>query len=221
MLVLIRHPETALPPGVCYGRRDVPLARDSDIAGIVVRLSSLPAFSLWSSPAVRCAAVARGFGLEIRFDGRLRELDFGAWEGRPWSDVPRAALDDWAAHPDSFTPPGGEGMASLVARVTAFHADLRRLPGPHVVVSHGGPLRVLGALARGRAVDLLAASPSLGSVQFFTGWRSHPDAGGDAQHDALGGDFRGAENVAGAAADLPPRQHSDRKRRGGRADDAG
>lgn len=212
MLVLIRHPETVLPPGICYGRLDVAVAPDADIAGIVGRLAGVPAFSVWSSPAARCGAVARGFSQAARFDERLLELDFGEWEGKPWRDVPRQALDDWAAHPGSFAPPGGEGMASLVARVTAFHADIRRLPGPHVVVSHGGPLRVLGALARGRPVDLLAASPPFGSVRFFARWRSGHSAGDDAQHDALGDDFASAEDVAGAAADLPPRQPRDGER---------
>ena len=211
MLVLIRHPKTVLAPGICYGRLDVALAPDADVAGIVGRLAGLPAFSLWSSPAVRCGAVARGFGQAIRFDDRLRELDFGEWEGKPWGDVPRSALDEWAAHPGSFTPPGGEGMESLVARVTAFHTDLGTFRGLHVVISHGGPLRVLGALAAGRPIDLLAPSPPFGSVQFFARSSSGSRAGDDAQYDALGNDFARAEDVAGAAADLPPRQFRDRE----------
>jgi alpha-ribazole phosphatase len=74
--------------------------------------------------------------------------------------VPRTALDAWAADPWGFAPPGGESGGALVARVRAVFAALR--PGT-VVVSHGGPLKVLAALIAGRPVDLLAAAPPMGS----------------------------------------------------------
>ncbi len=194
MIVLVRHPAVEVPPGIVYGRTDVPLAPGADLAGIVRHLPALSAFTLWSSPARRCTAVAGAIaaahGVAWRNDARLLELDFGAWEGAPWSGVPRADLDRWAASPTDFAPPDGESGASLIARVTAFHRELRHCPGPHVVVSHGGPLRLLAALAAGRAIDLLAPSPPLGSVQVFQA--SPPDApsgeggGAEAQHGAFG-----------------------------------
>ena len=97
-----------------------------------------------------------------RLDHRLLELDFGAWEGLPWDAVPRGALDDWAADVHGFAAPGGESGSALIARVTGFYADLG--PGNHVIVAHGGPLKVLAALARGHTVDLLAPAQPLGSV---------------------------------------------------------
>ena len=90
------------------------------------------------------------------------ELDFGAWEGLPWDDVPRAALDAWAADVHGFAAPGGESGDALIARVRDFAGELSR--GDHIVVSHGGPLKVLAALLTGVAVDLLAPAQALGSV---------------------------------------------------------
>jgi len=147
----------------------VELASHSDPASIVDQLIGLPKFALWSSPTLRCRAVAdaiaAAFDAPVHLDARLLELDFGAWEGLAWSDVPRADLDRWAACPVGFAAPGGETGASLIARVTEFYDDLKR--EPHVIVSHGGPLRLLAALAVGRPVDLLAPPPALGSVQVF------------------------------------------------------
>ena len=156
----MRHPAAAVAAGTCYGRLDLPLADPAAAAALAARLAGLGG-AAWSSPAQRCRAVAVALGPH-RLDARLLELDFGAWEGRPWDDVPRPALDRWAADPAGFAPPGGESGAALVARVTAFAASLPL--GDHVVVTHGGPLKVLSALLRGFPVDLLAPAPPVGSV---------------------------------------------------------
>ena len=103
--------------------------------------------------------------MELRTDARLLELDFGTWEGMRWNDVPRAALDLWAADPLAFAPPGGESGAELVARATAFFDEIRTADAPLAVISHAGPLRVLLALARGEPIDLLQRAPALGSCE--------------------------------------------------------
>jgi hypothetical protein len=83
------------------------------------------------------------------------ELDFGQWEGRHWQEIDRVALDDWAASPERFAPPGGESGQALRHRVRAFWRDVCHAGKAACVVSHGGPLRVLTALAEGRGPDLL------------------------------------------------------------------
>jgi alpha-ribazole phosphatase len=159
----VRHPAALVPPGTCYGRLDLPVLDAASVQDIAARLTGFRG-QVWSSPAQRCRVVADAIGAH-RLDDRLQELDFGAWEGLPWDDVPRAALDAWAANPATFIPPGGESSAALIVRVTSFYQALG--PGDHVVVTHGGPLRVLGPLARGQPVDLLAPAPALGSVEFI------------------------------------------------------
>ncbi len=74
-------------------------------------------------------------------------------------------LDAWARDPLGFAAPGGETGAALLSRVRAVAADLRSAPGPVAVVSHGGPLRLLGPLLRGEAPDLFRQAPALGSVE--------------------------------------------------------
>jgi alpha-ribazole phosphatase len=166
-LALIRHTAVDCAPGICYGRLDLPLApakAEGDIRAVCAQLAGFEAARLWSSPALRCRRLAEALGRPI-LDPRLVELDLGAWEGRPWDDVPRAELDRWAADPLGFAAPGGETGEMLVARVRSFFEELRATEGDHAVVSHGGPLRILSALAGGRAVDLLVPAPPLGSVE--------------------------------------------------------
>ncbi len=157
-IVLIRHPPVLLAPGICYGRLDVAARADGALAA---RVAAWPG-RVWTSPARRCRGIA---GAAAVPDDRLLELDFGAWEGMRWDDVPRADLDRWAADPHGFAPPGGESGGALLARVAAFHAMLRATGEDGVVVSHGGPLKLLAALLRGdEAPDLLAPAPAVGSV---------------------------------------------------------
>ena len=162
LAVLIRHPAVQVARGTCYGRLDPDVHSDAaaDMARIAAAIAGV-ACRVWTSPARRCRGIA---GRDAIIDDRLRELDFGAWEGQRWDDLPRDALDRWAAAPEDVAPPGGETGAALLARVGAFHAALRARGEDCVVVSHGGPLKLLAALLRGAAPDLLAAPPPLGSI---------------------------------------------------------
>jgi alpha-ribazole phosphatase len=156
----VRHPAADVLPGVCYGRLDVPVADPSAASALAARLAGMGG-TVWTSPARRCRVVADALRAPI-VDPRLLELDFGDWEGRAWNEVPRSALDAWAADITGFAPPGGESGAALIERVSAFASRLSS--GDHVVVTHGGPLKVLTALLRRLPVDLLAPAPELGSV---------------------------------------------------------
>jgi len=162
-IVLVRHPAPLIAPGICYGRRlDIAAVPAENI--VSDRLLA-GARKIWSSPARRCLGladpIAAWLQVPLHVDDRLQELDFGDWEGLSWSAIPREDLDRWAANPLAFTPPRGESGAALIARVQSFRAELS---ADCAVVSHGGPLKVLGALLRGQAVDLLAPPPAIGSV---------------------------------------------------------
>ena len=159
MIALVRHP-AVVPDGRCYGRLDLDVADPAAVGRLAAELAPLGG-TVWTSPARRCRLVAEALG-EHRVDVRLQELDFGAWEGVPWGDVPPASLDAWAADPWRFAPPRGESGAALVARVRAF-ASLCTT-GDHIVVTHGGPLKVLTALLRGDPVQLLSPAPPPGSI---------------------------------------------------------
>lgn len=170
-LALIRHPAPDIAPGTCYGARDVPLGADAatTIERMLSQLREFAGAAIWTSPALRCLSTAERIAAALGgvpcSDARLRELDFGAWEGRLWSELPRPEVDAWLSDPVERAPPCGETGASLIARVRAFHEA--QAEGAHVVVSHGGPLKVFAALARGCAIDLFAPSVAFGAVEII------------------------------------------------------
>jgi alpha-ribazole phosphatase len=167
-IALIRHTAPLVAPGICYGRLDVDVRDVAEFAAVRAGLGGFRGAHVWSSPARRCRLLAEAIAADATIDGRLAELNFGAWEGLPWDAIPRDPLDRWAADPAGFAPPGGESGAALIARVTAFHAALVSAIGDQIVVSHGGPLKILQALLAGREPDLLAPAPAWGSVIIFS-----------------------------------------------------
>lgn len=145
-LILLRHPRVDAP-GLCYGRFDPPLAPGHEDAVVRAALQCPPAERLLTSPAPRCQGLAAelgaALGLSPEPDPRLQELDFGAWEGRAWAELPRVETDPWAEDPEHRAPPGGETFAQLRARVRAALAGHTRT----VVVTHAGPIRAARILA--------------------------------------------------------------------------
>jgi broad specificity phosphatase PhoE len=95
---------------------------------------------------------------DYRIDARLREIEFGEWEGLTLRDVraraPQALAererDKW-----DFVPPGGESYAQVAVRMRDWYAALA---GDTVVVAHGGTARALIAVL---GVTSPAKAPSI------------------------------------------------------------
>ncbi len=149
-LFLVRHPQPDVADGTCYGRTDLALAADPAECATALRPLLPNGAPLYSSPLTRCRQLAEQLHAAPVFDERLLELDFGAWEMQAWASIDRAALDDWAADPLHFAPPGGEAVAALRSRVVEF---LALLPDEAVLVAHAGVMKICAAELAGVAPD--------------------------------------------------------------------
>lgn len=149
-LWLVRHAAPLVAPGVCYGRSDV-AADPVATAEAARRLHAvLPARFDWRVSSLRrtrqLAQALRAWrpGLPApAVDERLCELDFGAWELRPWGEVPRGQLDAWAADFANYRPGGGESVRAMLARVRQVLtglADPSSSDG-HLWITHAGVIR--------------------------------------------------------------------------------
>ncbi len=68
---------------------------------------------------------ARGWAMEA--DPRLREMDYGAWEGRTYAEIDEtdgAFRRQWGQAPDTLACPGGESGLDVAERVRSFLGDL-------------------------------------------------------------------------------------------------
>ena len=79
-------------------------------------------------------------------EGRVRELGFGVWEGKPFWELKASPV--YPAHPEErfyWRPEGGESYEDGVARVNEWRSVLTR---PTLVISHDAVGRCLmGAVA--------------------------------------------------------------------------
>jgi alpha-ribazole phosphatase len=166
---LIRHTRVAGMGGRCYGRWEAPLAATfaAEAAAVRRRLPWVPLI-VWTSPAERCRRLATRLagGAPVRVDERLRELDFGVWEGRRWTEFRGPDSEAWALDPWRLRPPGGESGEEFLIRVAAVRGEWLERPLPRLaIVTHAGVVRLWRALATGTPPARMWADPvACGSV---------------------------------------------------------
>ena len=160
-LWLIRHPEPEQSAqGVCYGSLDVRLSPEGmqQSGAIAQALASHVFDAIYSSPSMRCtevaARIAVGRPCEVQPVTDLRELDFGAFEGRSYDEIAALYPDlyrDWMERPTETQFPGGETFSQMCERVLgATRTLLARHEGQNIVfVTHGGAIRIILAEALG------------------------------------------------------------------------
>lgn len=155
-LWLARHAPVLGGEGLCYGASDLPADAVASRAAAEALAAQLPTgLAAYASPLLRCQQLAQGLralrpDLRIQDDARLREMDFGAWEGLRWTDIPRAEFDHWLADFADAPPAGnGETVRALMARVAQAWADWQTSGRDALWVTHAGVMRAALLLSRG------------------------------------------------------------------------
>ena len=163
-LWLQRHAPVLAEAGLCYGISDLaadPQATQRAAEALADRLP--PGTLVYTSPLQRCELLAQALlglrpDLTVNVDTRLREMDFGAWEGRRWDAIPRAALDAWTGDFAHARPAdNGETVAELMARVGSAWLDAGRQGADTLWVTHAGVMRAALLLSRGVQLPTSAA----------------------------------------------------------------
>lgn len=146
-LLLARHGETDWNrERRVQGNTDIPLnaAGIEQACALAASLGPEPLVAVYASDLARARAtaepVARLHRLEVVLDPDLREKHFGTWEGLTDTEIrrrfPNVVAGSWG---DGETREELAGRAiAAVERIRARHDA-----GSVLVVSHGGPLRVI------------------------------------------------------------------------------
>jgi broad specificity phosphatase PhoE len=153
--ILVRHGATRWT-GERYCGRSEPWLTAEGRAAVESMAADLarsvaPGTRIVTSPARRArqtaSAIARAIAGHVDLDERWRETDFGAAEGFTWGRLERRFPDLAAAIATGRLVdwPDGERAADLERRVRDAWADVVEREEPVIVVSHGGPLRVIAA----------------------------------------------------------------------------
>ncbi|HEX4714999.1 MAG TPA: histidine phosphatase family protein [Ktedonobacteraceae bacterium] len=158
-LWLVRHGLTAwnIQQRFC-GQSDIPLSQEGREQARHLAQSLQPATicALYTSDLLRARETAeiiasvRARPLVVQKLVSWRELDFGAWEGLTYAEIAERFPTRLGFFTDAQhdAPPGGESLLQLQQRVLAalarvIDASNALDEGDILIVSHGGPLRVL------------------------------------------------------------------------------
>lgn len=167
-LWIVRHAKPLIESGVCYGALDVAADAPHTLLAARALAQALPVhYKVWVSPLQRCKQLAdalSGIRLELKpqTDTRLREMDFGTWEGVAWDAIPLAAMQAWTDDFGAHRFGGVESANEVLARVAElWDAALQQPDENQVWITHAGVARAAQLLSKGfRSVDSASQWPT-------------------------------------------------------------
>lgn len=160
---LARHAQPTIAAGVCYGASDIEADPVHTYLCADALAEVLPSgIAVWTSPLQRCRVLAQALierrgDLRLRMDPRLREMDFGCWEGIAWDHIPPAAFDAWTQDFLHGRFGGADSVAQLLLRVSAAWHDTVAQGRDALWVTHAGVIRALGIVVAGKEAPRQAA----------------------------------------------------------------
>lgn len=148
-IYLIRHTETVVEKGICYGQSDVEI-REPYTAVFDEIANQLPNDAvLFSSTLKRCLLLSNHIKNRKKYneliqDERLIEMNFGDWELQSWNEINEDDLNPWMEDFVTIKAINGECFQDLHNRVLNFIETqintLQQLK-PIVIVAHAGIVR--------------------------------------------------------------------------------
>jgi broad specificity phosphatase PhoE len=173
-LYFVRHGETDWnTQNLIMGQRDLPLNANgrAQAALTASRLAQIPFTACYSSDLCRAFETAkiilqgRGLAISVSVDQRLREINYGVFEGTTAKEWPTLFPHDFThyqADPLRHSPTNGESRLQLMARIDSFLTDLINANSENetiLVLTHGGTLTAL--------FNLLLAKETAAEPTFF------------------------------------------------------
>ena len=143
-IYLLRHPPVQNSSGVCYGQTDIALAQDWIKTAKSIQKALPKNLKIYSSDLGRCRNVASYLNdKKVTFDQRLRELNFGIWENKPWKDIPKEDIDAWNRNLETYIIQNGESYSQMKARVYEVWKEIISTDEDTLIITHAGVIRAL------------------------------------------------------------------------------
>lgn len=154
-LYLIRHGHTEVADdGIVAGFTDVKLSShgEASITKLRTSIDTLHFDHYFSSDLIRAKhSMELLTRVPFQIDERLKELNFGEWEGMCWNDIHEREpeiLNTWSSDWVNHSPPGGETFKAVAVRCESWLSEQNTEKNTTTLVTaHGGSIRALLCIA--------------------------------------------------------------------------
>lgn len=169
IVYLVRHTSVEWDGSVlCYGNTDVAVRPtfEAEAAQTKKLLEGLQPDAIYTSPLTRARMLADYCGYpNAERDDRLREMNFGDWEGLTWAEIiGDANIDEFFRNYIHKPTPNGESQQMQYDRVAQFiHEKQAQGLGSILIFCHGGVINCARVMA--------------GQVQLHEAFLTIPDFG--------------------------------------------
>ena len=179
-IILIRHGSIDDKyRGRYIGSTDVPLSekgiKESEAIGEYIR--DIDCDHIFSSPMLRVrqtfeTALSPEKIKNIKYFDNIREIDFGAWEGKTFEEIEEeypGEAEDWTKPANNFAFPEGSNLNDFHEGIDLFKQTLVNSVGSRIMVfAHGGVILALLCNVLGIDKDkMLAFKADRGSISTF------------------------------------------------------
>ncbi|MFC4665235.1 alpha-ribazole phosphatase family protein [Falsiporphyromonas endometrii] len=173
---LVRHTSVVWDGNqICYGNTDVDVnpTFEEEAEPTKKMLSSLSFDAVFTSPLKRAVKLADycGFAEAVR-DDRLKEMNFGDWEGQTWAQIiPKGkSINDFFDYFIEHQIPNGESLQMQQKRVVEFLEEKKRLGLKSILIfCHGGVINCsrayVGEMSLREAFEFLPPFASVNSLE--------------------------------------------------------
>jgi len=147
---IIRHTTPDIDQGICYGISDLDINKDfeQEATSIKLILNNTKSDFVYSSPLQRCDKLAQYLFPEtnIKYNDNLKELDFGNWEMKKWSEIDPHEMNIWSEDILNQSPHKGESFGQFYDRAVKYFNQLENNTRDNTtttIVTHSGIIRCL------------------------------------------------------------------------------
>jgi len=186
-IVFVRHGRTQLNELGCFiGNTDCDISKEGLRQAEKVKdfISKFSFDGVYVSPLKRTIQTADVLSKEYILDDRLREMNFGVFEGLRYEEIEQKYpeyLKLWNADYENYRIPEGESLKDLFDRVEDFINDVKDKHERVLVVTHGGVIRC-------------ALSLIFSSREFFYKFKINPGSVSIVEYDGDYGFIKGIYN---------------------------
>ncbi|WP_078695832.1 histidine phosphatase family protein [Caloramator quimbayensis] len=148
-IVLIRHGRTDVNEKGCFGGSTdtgLSIRGIKEVENLKLHIKDIDFDCIYASPMIRALQTVKILGFDYIIDDRLREIDFGIFEGLSYKDIEKKypkEYEKWNTDYLNYRFINGESLMDVFERACDFLRSVDKNNKRILIVTHGGVIRCI------------------------------------------------------------------------------